>query len=79
MLPVIIKVLMEADPPVIKPETRLRAFRNDVFRSITAILARRHIFLGALFERREQHPLVSSVADIEIDYAPAVHQAISYR
>lgn len=70
---VFIKALMEADPPVITPATRLRTFRNEVFQNITDILARHRISLASLFERqREQHPLISSVADIELDSALAV-------
>lgn len=61
---------MGADPPVITPETRLRTFRNEVFQNITDILARHRVSLSKLFERqREQHPLISSIADIELDSA----------
>lgn len=61
---------MNADPPVVTPETRLRTFRNEVFQNITDILARHRLSLSKLFERqREQHPLISSIADIELDSA----------
>jgi RHO1 GDP-GTP exchange protein 1/2 len=61
---------MEASPPVITPETRRRAFRNEIFQNITDIAARHRTSLVALFARqREQHPLISSIADIELDTA----------
>jgi hypothetical protein len=64
---------MDANPPVITPEIRLRTFRNEVFQNITDILARHRVSLAALFERqKEQHPLISSVADIELDSALGV-------
>lgn len=64
---------MNADPPVISPGTRLRVFRSEVFQNITDILARHRDTLTKLFERQlEQHPLISSVADIELDMALSV-------
>ncbi|KAF8312518.1 hypothetical protein DL93DRAFT_2229023 [Clavulina sp. PMI_390] len=67
---IFINPLMAADPPVITPETRLRTFRNDVFQNITDILALHRVSLEKLFERqREQHPIVVSIADIELDSA----------
>lgn len=67
---VFINPLMSADPPVIVPQMRLRTFRNEVFQNITDILARHRISLEALYKRQEeQHPLVSSIADVELDAA----------
>lgn len=64
---------MDADPPVITPNTRLRTFRNEVFQNITDIQARHRDTLSALFARqRAEHPLISSIADIELDSALSV-------
>ena len=64
---------MKSEPPVISPQTRLRVFRNEVFQNIEDILARHRTSLRALFERQQdQHPLVSSISDIELDSAISV-------
>lgn len=61
---------MSADPPIITPETRLRVFRNEIYQNITDILALHRSLLASLFVRqKDQHPLVSSIADIELDWA----------
>ncbi|KAF8339639.1 uncharacterized protein EI90DRAFT_3117436 [Cantharellus anzutake] len=67
--------LMSADPPIIGPELQLRTFRNEVFQNITDILSRHRICLKALYMRQaDQHPLVSSIADIELDAALSLQQ-----
>ncbi|SRR5258708_26473278 len=66
---------MSADPPIIVPELGLRAFRNEVFQNITDILSRHRLCLRALYDRQaDQHPLVSSISDIELDASLSLQQ-----
>ena len=72
---VLIEPLMSADPPIITPELGLRGFRNEVFQNITDILSRHKMCLRALYDRqKDQHPLVSSIADIELDASLSLQQ-----
>ncbi|KAF9507500.1 hypothetical protein BS47DRAFT_1366615 [Hydnum rufescens UP504] len=64
---VFIRPLMEASPPVITPETRLRTFRNEIFQNITDIAARHRGFSKQypIAEDRHRRELKSNKAYAE--------------
>ncbi|THH20762.1 hypothetical protein EW146_g670 [Bondarzewia mesenterica] len=61
--------LRNAQPEVI-PNERIKGFISEVFWNLGSIRAHHQRMLGSLFARqREQHPLISSLADIILDNA----------
>jgi RHO1 GDP-GTP exchange protein 1/2 len=62
---------MNARPPIIDFDKQAQ-FRDDVFSNFDRILGHEHRLLAALYERqREQHPVITSIADIVLDVALA--------
>lgn len=54
--------------PITSNGGRLEDFIREVFSNLNQIKERHELMLAALFERqRDQHPLVTSIADIILD------------